>query len=350
MREGEPSWAFLKRVFAAAGLTALVLALLLGLWFVRDVLLLGFAGLLLAIILGDAADWLASHTRLSRGASLGLVLVALLGLAVLGAVLAFPVLQRQAQQILDAVPQAFDRVEALVAETAWLRRAVDEARTRILGLVPGVLSSVVNLALGGVIILVVGIYLAADPGRYRAGLVRLVPPAGRERAGQVLAAMGQALRGFLVGQLVAMVAIGVLTALALWLLGLPNAILLGLLAGLLEFIPYLGPLIAFVPTELVALGESKTLALWVPVVWVLVQQLESQLVIPIVQSRAVALPPAVLVLALLAAGPLFGFLGLLLATPIAAVVTVAVRTLYLGDTLGEGKRPARTSEIVAARR
>ena len=132
-----------------------------------------------------------------------------------------------------------------------------------------------------------------------------------------------------------MTAVGVMTVFALWIIGLPLATTLGLIVGLLTFIPFIGPTLASVPALLVALLEGPYMVLWVVIIYVLIQQIENQIFTPLIQKRAVFLPPAVLLSAQLLIGILFGFMGVLFASPLCIIVVILVQTLYVQDVLGE---------------
>ena len=143
----------------------------------------------------------------------------------------------------------------------------------------------------------------------------------------------RALRLWLKGQAVAMVVVGLMTGLGLWALGMPSALTLGLLAGVLEFIPFAGPIIAAVPAILLALAVSPELALWVTLLYVAVQQFEGNVLTPLVQQYAVDLPGAVLLFSLIGFGTLFGTLGVILAAPLAVVTMVLIKRIYVIETL-----------------
>jgi predicted PurR-regulated permease PerM len=183
------------------------------------------------------------------------------------------------------------------------------------------------------VVLVAGIYLAAQPRFYATGAVKLVPPAKRQLAIEAMQDSERALRLWLKGQLIAMVAVGLLVGLGLWVLGMPSALALGLLAGILEFIPFAGPILSAVPAVLLALAVSPDLALWVVLLYFAVQQFEGLVLTPLVQQYAVDLPGVVLLFSLLAFGILFGVLGVILAAPLAVVTYVLVKRLYVIETL-----------------
>jgi predicted PurR-regulated permease PerM len=186
-----------------------------------------------------------------------------------------------------------------------------------------------------VMVAFIGLYLAIDPGIYRRGLLSLVPLDRRARAAEILAAVGEALRGWLLGQVFAMLVVGVLATIGLWLLGIPLALALGLLAALLGFIPYLGPLAAAVPAVLLALLAGPQQALQVALLYVGIQLLEGYFLTPLVQQRAVHLPPALTISAMVVMGGLLGGLGLALAVPLTAAAIVLVQKLYVEDVLGD---------------
>jgi predicted PurR-regulated permease PerM len=138
----------------------------------------------------------------------------------------------------------------------------------------------------------------------------------------------EALRGALSGEL------SLLTGLGLWLVGVPSPLALGLIAGLLEIIPYAGPIISAVPGLILALTQSPTEALWALLVYVVVQQIEGNILMPVVQKKAVSLPPALTVFGVVAAGILFGIPGLTFAGPLLVVAFVLVKRLYVRGALG----------------
>ncbi len=185
------------------------------------------------------------------------------------------------------------------------------------------------------VIAVIGVYIAAQPSVYRNGAVKLVAPANRERFGEVLDEIGQTLRYWLIGQFVTMCIIGLIVWAALAAVGMPGAILLALTAALFNFIPIIGPILAGIPIVLVAMSQEWWVVIYALGVYVAVQILEGDVLTPLIQRRAIAMPPAVIMASLLIMGILFGLVGVVLATPLAAVIMVAVKRLYIEDVLGD---------------
>jgi predicted PurR-regulated permease PerM len=194
-------------------------------------------------------------------------------------------------------------------------------------------TSLIAALMGGVMVIFLGFYFALEPAWYRGGLLKLVPSAHRQRTGQVLDMMGQTLWYWFLGRLVGMAVIGVGSAVGLWLLGVPLAVSLGVFAGLMNFIPNFGPLIAMVPAILFALQQGTQTALYVFLFYLVLQFFESYFLTPLIEEKQVALPPGLTLSNQLLFGLAAGFMGLLLATPLAVVITILVREFYVKDLL-----------------
>lgn len=199
----------------------------------------------------------------------------------------------------------------------------------------GFVSSTIAVVAGLVLILVLSIYIGADPDTYHDGLMKLFPRPWRRRAGEVLTAMSLALRRWLVTQLIAMVVIGVVSTTVLLILGVNGAVPLGVIAGLLEFIPTVGPILSAVPAVAMGFVDSPEKALAVIVAYIAIQQMENYLLIPFLMREGVNIPPALTIIAQALMALIFGFLGLLTAVPMLAATMVAVKMLYVQDVVGE---------------
>jgi predicted PurR-regulated permease PerM len=342
-----------RDVASAAKITAAaigVLAVAVGLWYSRTAILLAFAGILLAIVLYGASRALADLTKLPRLVMLAVVVLTVALFFFLVFATAGPTLAQQIAQLargIAAGATTLTKELASFADQANLLQNID-----LVQLLSGFLSpwgiatgatsvalSIVGLFSGGLIVLFFGIYFAADPETYVQLVARLAPEERRPATLQMLYETGDLLRRWLIGQGIAMALIGSFTYVGLLILGVPIAFVLALFAGLAGFLPYLGPIIGAVPMVLVAGGESLDLALWVVGLYAVIQFLESYLLTPLIQARAVSMPPAVVILSQLVLGAVFGILGLALATPIAAAATVPLRHLFgIGiDQIGNAK-------------
>ena len=194
-----------------------------------------------------------------------------------------------------------------------------------------ILGALASIAL----VIVGGIYLAVDPRLYLQGLVKLFPQSAHPNVVATLDDTGEALRVWLAGQLIAMTLVGALTGVGLWLVGVPSAFALGLIMGLADFVPFIGPIFAAIPIILIASTQDPQAVLWSIGILLVVQQIESSLIVPLVAGRLVSLAPAVGLFSVIAMGILLGPLGLLFGFPLAVLVDVAVRRLYVLDGLGE---------------
>jgi predicted PurR-regulated permease PerM len=211
------------------------------------------------------------------------------------------------------------------------------------------LSSTIEVVTGLLIIVFFSIYIAVDPDMYRQGILHLVPHRNRNRAGEVLSAIAAMLRRWLLTQLIAMVTLGVVTTVVLLILGVKAAFALGLLAGLLEFIPTIGAIISSLPAIAMGFLDSPEKALWVAIAFVGVHFLEGHLLIPLLMKGGVDLPPALTIFSQGLMALLMGFLGLMCAVPLLAASVVAVKMIYVEDVVGDrqigpGENPRRGIE------
>lgn len=248
------------------------------------------------------------------------------------------------QELRETLPAALDELQQWLAGREWGRTVLGETsrladRFRIdqevLSRAAGVFSTVLGTIAGIFVVLFVGLYLAVEPGLYVRGLLHLVPAARRDRAREVLGAVGYTLRRWLLGRFATMVAVGLMTGVGLWVLGMPLALTLGLLAGLLDFIPNFGPLLAYLPAVLLALAEGPDKALYVTILYLAVQATENYLLTPLVERGVVFLPPVLTIVVQILFGILLGALGFTLASPLLAVAMVLVKLLYVEDVLGD---------------
>ncbi|MDQ3698445.1 MAG: AI-2E family transporter, partial [Gemmatimonadota bacterium] len=197
------------------------------------------------------------------------------------------------------------------------------------------LTSTVTVIGGIILISVLAVYIGADPDTYHRGLMHLFTHRSRRRAGEVLSAVAMVLRKWLVTQLIAMVAIGAVTTIILLLLDVQAAFALGVLAGLLEFIPTIGPILAAVPAIAMGFLDSPEKALYVAIAYFGIQQVENHILIPKLMQGELDLPPALTIVGQALMALVFGFLGLLVAVPAIAAIMVFIKLLYVEDVVGD---------------
>ena len=311
--------------------------------------------MLFSVIISAPVDYL-EHRGVSRG--LGTLVVfggLVLGIWIAGVALA-PTIADQAVEFWETVPELLENAqdhagqlrEALGLGSSFglgSLNVVDSARNFLSG---GALTTVANVGAGVasvisylVVIVIATIYSVAQPGPLVNGFVALFPAGRRQEVRRILRDLYETVQRWFVGQLASMLLIGVLSTVALYLIGVPFALLLGIFSGLISFIPFVGPLISVIPPLLLALIGTPIDALWVVLAYAAIQTIESYLIQPLVMSRAVSLHPAVVMFALLIMGTLFGFVGVLIAVPLVAAIAVLLRELWIErmDSLGTDPEP-----------
>lgn len=328
---------FIERLVIAVAILGLALLL----WSLRGLLILVFGAVLVAVILSLIAHPLRKRLGFPDWAALLAAVVVVIGTFAIAFSLFGQQAAEQASTLREAIPRAWDtllqRLEPLgLAEP--LRQGIAGAQQGGGGGVLAGLGRFVMSVGGGIadalLVIVGGIYLAAQPRLYRSGLLKLFPPGSRDKLDLALDDSWKALRLWLTGRLVSMAFIGLLTALGLWVLGIPGWLALGVIAFILEFVPFLGPILAAVPAILLALALDPVKALWVAALYLGIQQLEGNVIEPLVQQRAVDLPPALLLFAIVAGAFLFGPPGVIFAAPLTVVLFVMVKRLYVREALG----------------
>jgi predicted PurR-regulated permease PerM len=339
--QGDGFSEFAHRAVIAVGIALFGLVLVFIAAKAIQVLMVTFAGALLGIFLLALRDQLARHTPLSSSWSLAVVILFFVGISVLGGFLMASRLAEQADEFMQRLPDFIAQAEGFLGQYGWGRALLETVQNggESLEGVTGGISAFFSLTVQGfgflITFLVVGFFVAVNPGLYYEGMVRLVPIGWRPRTRQVLEEIGSTLRWFLVARAVAMSLVGVATAISLTLLGIPLALFLGVLAGLLTFVPYLGPIISGIPIVIIALLEGPDKGLYVLLVYTAIQQLEGNIFDPLILQRVIHLPPAITLVAQILGAVLLGALGIALATPFAAVCLVLVRRVYREDILGE---------------
>lgn len=334
---------------AGFGLRAVLLAallLVLGLiaWRLSDVVLLMFGAVIVAVALKAFAALL--QRVLPMPPRLAVLAAVLLTLAVTlsGSWLIGDRLVEQTEVLRQRLP------EALAALEAWARgqpigravltlwgntQAEDLPWARVANAATRTLGAIGNVGL----MLLLGVYLALDPALYRRGLVRLVPPGWRARIDDALLASTQALSQWLMGQGISMLFVGTSTAVGFAFLDMPLAITMGVIAGVLAFVPFFGPIASGILAVLLAFMEGPTQALYVAGLCIVIQQIEGNVLMPFVQRWAVDLPAVLGIVSAVVFGLLFGLAGVILATPLMVVVRVLVDKLYVEAVL-EAPPPA----------
>jgi predicted PurR-regulated permease PerM len=330
-----PDNIFVRRVLIFFAIAALAAAL----WTLSELLILVFGSILFAVVLRAIAEPIRRATSMGERWAL---FVAGLGIIVVLGIVSYLFGSKISGQLVTIAERLPDAADSLTKQMPFLTIPELLRDTSIGSLLMSAFSwgtTIFGALFSLVVMIVAGVYIAINPLVYVRGFVRLFPSGTRDQISATLNDAGHALRRWLGAQLIAMIIVGTLIGVGLAVVGVPSALALGLIAGVAEFVPIIGPVIGAIPALLLASTESVDTVLWTLAVFVVVQQLESNLIMPIVAGRVVELPPAVGLFAVVALGILFGPLGLVLGYPLAIVIDVAVKRLYLSGVLKEPVHP-----------
>jgi predicted PurR-regulated permease PerM len=337
-------------------------------WRTRSIILVVFLGVLFAIAVSAGADKL-QKLRVPRAIGAPLIVLSFLGLLGLFGAWMGPTVREQSTELRTKLPEALEKLETwiegqsggvvgtvlgvpdpdsvaqaqrIAAEAPTVQVVTEEEpkglRERLTEQLSGagryflpVIGSTLAVVAALLLVLFVTIYVAVNPGLYQRGALRLLPPRNRERAAVVLGAIGATLRKWLVTQLIAMIVIGVVTTGVLLALDVRAAVPLGILAGLLEFVPTLGPILSAIPAIAMGFVDSPEKALFVTLAYVGIQFLENHILIPVLMKEGIDLAPALTIVVQALMALLFGFLGLLVAVPLLAMIVVCIRVGLLHE-------------------
>lgn len=334
---------FGERVLIATAISSIIVLLILFFGHIFSVILIVIAAILVAVFFDGISRWLYHRMPISKG---WCKLIAVLSfLVIVGGVTwaLFPYVSKQASELQQQLPQSVEQFKEQLQQTSLgsqlvqyveqqdIREQLASNTKQFFSTVFGVFGVLADVY----IILFMGFLIYAAPQPYLSGIIHLIPKTNRARAETTLDTLGQTLRSWLIGKLLAMLIVAVLTWVGLWIIGLPFAVVLAILAGLLAFVPNFGPLIALGTGVLVAAAMGIQTVLWTAAVYIGVQIIESNFLTPLIQRHKLSLPMAMVLFAQLVLGVFAGALGLILATPVFAIIMVTVKMLYVEDILDD---------------
>lgn len=315
---------------------ALVIVALI-IWRSITVFLLGFASVLFAVFLHMISRALCRLTKLPYQLMLAIVIFALAAICTALFWISTPLISDQLSQLFEDLPEAYTKFRdysrtlfnsQLITETD-ITRELASINGKLFSQIKELFSFTIGTIVGFIVFLVVGFYLSLNPTLYIQGFLKMIPTEKREHVDHILSKIGQALRWWLIGKVIAMFAIGLLTIIGLWILRIPLAFILGLLSGALTFIPYIGPILAAIPGILIGLSISPLKGLYVTLIYILVHALEGYLITPYVEQKVVSLPPALTILSQILFVILVGFIGLALASPLLVLIFVVIDQTWI---------------------
>jgi predicted PurR-regulated permease PerM len=325
-------------------------------WLIRDIIMLTLTAVIFAVLLTSPVRFFVRR-GIKRPIAVFITLILIIAVVIAAGALLLPGLLDQFRQLVtDYLPRAAaqlqDELQApkLIQRFPFLQglnpqdiaKVTDQISTQLLGGLANVGSQIfpfvgglASTLLSILIVVFLALYFVADPDMHERGMVKLIPIRYRPRALEIIGKLDRVLRNFLQAQILLMLLIGVSTGLALAIIGVPLAGALGTITGLFAFVPNFGPLVALIPILAVSLINIPQQIGLIVVVFYILQFVQSQLITPLLMGQEVNLPPAVILLSQIIAGIFFGFLGLLLSVPLAAIAVVLVREIYIKDILGD---------------
>ena len=324
---------FTKQVWITLGIIALVVILIFILKAAFNVLLMIFAGSLIATYFHGLADVIERRIHIRRR---WCVILSVLITFVLAGLLFWFLGAKISDQVSDIskeLPQLVKTAEDKLQHSSIGRKVLNYVSGNNSAKLFTSFQQIFRTSFGVVgdfyITLFIGIFFTVNPDLYKEGFIKLIPPKGKEDARRVFDRISYSLKGWLKGMLIAMFFISILTLTGLTIIGVPMGLALAVMAGLLNFIPNFGPLIAMIPAVLIGLTISVNTALIIAGLYVLIQAVESNIVTPMVQNAMIQIPPAMIIISQVLFGSLTGGLGVILATPLLAMIIVVVDELYV---------------------
>lgn len=325
---------YTKKIWTAAGILALTVIILLLLKTLFSVLLLALAGILISLYFHGFANMIHRKINLPKGWSLALSII--VNIVLLAAFFWFvgARLQSQVSELSDTLPKTIEDVKGEINSSVLGSKIIDYLESsgnseKMMSAARSFFSSSFGILSDLYIIILMAAFFIASPSVYKKGFIKLLPPKAKTKGKEIVDETGNVLKKWLKGQIFGFFFIAILTGIGLWIMGMPLILTLAIMAGILNFIPNFGPIIALVPAGLLALTISPATAIIVICIYTFVQIIQSAVTQPLIQQKMVNIPPVLTIFAQVAMGLLAGFWGVLLAVPVVAITMTVVDKLYV---------------------
>lgn len=330
---------YTRKAWINGGVYALIVVSILLFKATFSVFLLILTGALIAIFFRGLSGWVCRKTKWKEGVCLTIAVIGTLLLVISIFWLIGAKLQSQLTELSDRLPEMVDNAKARFSENPIGKKIVEKASSpnstkKAQGIAGTFFRSTFGVFGDIYVVLFLGIFFTVSPGIYKKGMVSLIPQKGKAKGEDILNKLSENLKKWLKGKIFSLTVVMVLTAIGLAILSMPLWLVLAIIAGILNFIPNFGPLIALIPAVLVAFMQGPTTAMIVASMYIVIQVLESNFITPMVQQRLVSIPPALIIIAQLLISPLTGGWGLVLATPLMLIVMILVKELYVNKQPG----------------
>ncbi|WMJ73470.1 AI-2E family transporter [Cytophagaceae bacterium ABcell3] len=332
---------FVKKTFFIAALILIAVMV----FYAYHIFLLLFAAIMMAILWKGISRWLHKKTGIKESILLASVIIVNFGLIVLMFIVLAPKVGEQVEVLSQDIPKVMEEIQDWAQQSEIGRRLMQEVPDdgsveNPAGILQGIvdfLAATVNIILDFAAVIILSIFICVSPSLYKGGFLRLLPKDVRKRGDEVLRTLDYTLFRWFVGKIVDMTAVAILTAIGLWIIDIPLILTFSLIAFFFSFVPNIGPVIAAVPPILVSFLDDPSKAIYVALLYIGVQLIESSIITPAIQKKAITMPPVLLLLIQIFFAMVTGPLGLLLSTPILATAMILVKTLYVEDALDDQK-------------
>ncbi len=330
---------FISRLLLTVGVVLAVCVVI----YAFQIILLIFAGCLLAILLTGLSSYLRKYVKIPESLSLILVIILIIVLIAFCSWLFGQQFSAHLQNLGHTLQKAYNMLLSQIEKTGWGASLIKKTTSgvggasgmQLLSKATVAFSTTLGMFVDFLVIIFVGLFLAFERKMYTEGFKRLFPKRLRPRVDELLSNLDQVLRWWMLGQFIYMLTIGILATIGLEIMGIPMALSLGIVAMVFSFVPYLGTIISVVPAMLIALTISGHMALYVLGLYLLIHMIDAYLLAPLIQLEAISLPPALTICSQILMGYFAGILGLLVATPLIAVIIVLVQVLYVRKVLSD---------------
>jgi predicted PurR-regulated permease PerM len=331
--ENKAELTYIQKVWQTVGIVALLVVTILIVRVAFDILLMVLAGSLIAVYFHGLGDAIQRRTKVQRKAAMLISIISTVIL--LGALFWFmgTKIQQQVAELSNTLPHTLNTAKAKLSQTAAGQKVLESFSgnnsQKLTNTVQGFFSTTFGVLGDMYVILFLGIFFTANPSLYKDGILILVPNSKKELGKHIMDRVSLSLKGWLKGTLLSMLLITILIGTALSIVGMPVALILALITGLLEIVPSLGSLIAMIPGVLLALTVSTNMAVLVAIIYIVAQTLVANIITPLIQKKMINLPPALTLISQLIMGTASGALGVILAVPLLAILIVLVDELYV---------------------
>lgn len=325
---------FSKKVWIVGGIFSLIFISLLLFKILFNVLLLSLVGVLIAVYFHGCAGILNRYFHWNQ--KLCLILSVFMNILILGAFFWFigARLQQQVSELSDTLPATIHKVKTELDNSTigskvlnYFNSSGNSEKTK--AILRSFFSSSFGILSDLYIIILLTLFFTASPSLYKKGIIKLMPPKAKDKTKELLDKLKNVLEKWLKGQIIGFFFIAILTGIGLWIMGMPLILTLALIAGILNFVPNFGPIIALIPAALLGLMQGPTTAIIVVCMFTFIQIVQSAVTQPLIQQKMVNIPPALTIISQVAFGLIAGFWGVLLATPIVAMLMTVVDELYV---------------------